>query len=258
MNLKNKGRRISLRNLFRYLLSRRISRKRILSGRLRGKIIVTSWFDYPAAILGYTERALLEWFYENVNPGDIWIDVGAHYGFTSIALCDIVGGNGRVFAFEPFLATAGCLSQTRYHNQFSQLMVFPLALAENEDFVTSKLPVSRGMLDSTMPDGGLTDLLMVTSLDWLWPKISDGLNRINGVKIDVQGMEFSVLTGMKSLIRDYKPKLIIEFHKGVNREEILHLLDDLGYARTGHSIETQNGSSDQYLDNHSYYFSPKR
>jgi hypothetical protein len=41
-----------------------------------------------------------------VKPGDI----GAHYGYTAIALCKLVGPSRRVFAFEPMLKTAGCVS----------------------------------------------------------------------------------------------------------------------------------------------------
>jgi len=49
-----------------------------LGGLLKGYVIVTSWHDYPAAILGRTERALLDWFAHNVGSGETWLDVGAH------------------------------------------------------------------------------------------------------------------------------------------------------------------------------------
>ena len=70
----------------RRLMPRAVRPHRILSGRLRGRWIVTSWHDYPAAILGRTERALLDWFEGHVKPGQTWLDVGAHYGYTAIAL----------------------------------------------------------------------------------------------------------------------------------------------------------------------------
>ena len=68
---------------------------------------MTSWHDYPAAILGRTEGALLAYFAKHASSGETWLDVGAHYGYTAIALSKLVGGNGRVFAFEPMLNTAG-------------------------------------------------------------------------------------------------------------------------------------------------------
>src|ERR1700680_4634972 len=106
---------------------------RILGGPLRGRIIVTSLHDYPGAILGRTEKPLLSWFQLNVKPGETWLDVGAHYGYTAIALAELVGADGRVEAFEPSLATAGSLNPTRALNRFAQIKVGPFALAESGD-----------------------------------------------------------------------------------------------------------------------------
>ncbi|HEY6210465.1 MAG TPA: hypothetical protein VIW28_15495, partial [Gemmatimonadales bacterium] len=112
----------------RWLMPRAIRPHRILAGPLRGRTIVTSWHDYPGAILGRTERALLRWFERNVKAGETWLDAGAHYGYTAIALSELVGRSGRVFAFEPVLATAGHLARTRALNDLPQLIVVPFGL----------------------------------------------------------------------------------------------------------------------------------
>jgi len=52
---------------------------------------------------------LLEWFSKNVAPVETWLDVGAHYGYTAIALRRLVGENGRVIAFEPMLSATGAV-----------------------------------------------------------------------------------------------------------------------------------------------------
>src|SRR3954465_4692650 len=93
--------RRSLKALVRRVLPRSLRPHTILAGPLQGARIYTSWHDYPGAILGTTERPLLDWFRRNVSPGETWIDVGAHYGYTAIALCRLVGPTGRVVAFEP-------------------------------------------------------------------------------------------------------------------------------------------------------------
>src|SRR6267378_2914827 len=112
--------RRSLKEHVRRLLPKSVRPHRILAGRLRGFRIVTSWYDYPAAILGKTERALLDWFEENVHIGETWLDVGAHYGYTALALSRLVGPAGRVFAFEPMITTAGCVARTRELNRLRQ------------------------------------------------------------------------------------------------------------------------------------------
>src|SRR5689334_19464358 len=117
----------NLKERVRSLLPRRTRAHRILFGALQGAPIVTSWHDYPGAILGRTERPLLAWFRRNVRSAQTWIDVGAHYGYTAIALSRMVGPTGRVFAFEPVRSTAQCVERTRMLNGFRQLTVVPLA-----------------------------------------------------------------------------------------------------------------------------------
>ena len=244
-----------LKSLLRSLIPSAVRNHRIWAGPLRGQRIVTSWHDYPAAITGRTERPLLDWFAKNVKPGETWLDVGAHYGYTAIALSLLVGPRGRVFAFEPMLSTAGYLAQTRLLNQLSQLTVLPLALAAPENLELVQLPTVRGMVDSTKQGGEWMETILVSRLDWLWPQVCGLQQRIDGIKIDVQGMEVEVLRGMSDLFEVFKPKLVVEIHHGVDRSELLDLVEALGYLRQGVPIEPVEGEIEPlYLDDRSYAF----
>ena len=236
-------------------MPRAVRNHRIWAGPLRGQRIVTSWHDYPAAITGRTERPLLDWFAKNVEPGETWLDVGAHYGYTAIALSLLVGPCGRVFAFEPMMSTAGYLAQTRLLNRFPQLIVLPLALAAPENLEPVQLPTVRGMVDSTKQDREWMETILVLRLDWLWPQICGLQQRIDGIKIDVQGMEIEVLRGTSDLLKAFKPKLVVEIHHGVDRSELLDLVEAAGYSRQGMPIEPGEGEIEpQYLDDRSYAF----
>ena len=277
----------STKRTLRNFLPSGIRTHRIWSGLLRGEKIVTSWHDYPAAILGYTERPLLDWFLQNVKPGQTWLDIGAHYGYTAIALSRLVGIEGRVFAFEPVLSTAGYIAQTRRLNNFPQLTVVPFGLAVPETLEIISLPVTRGMVDSTLckkegrrqkaevrrqkaesrgqrAESGRQkgeeqavwqETIMVARFDWLWPRICGNEPRIDGVKIDVQGMEIEVLNGMIETLRRHHPKLVVEVHRGVDREKFLHTIELAGYACDAIPIEPVEGEvSPLYMDDHSYFF----
>ena len=238
------------------MFPRGIGPHRIRGGSLRGARIVTSWHDYPAGVMGRTERGLLAWFQQEVRAGDTWLDIGAHYGYTAIALSRQVGAAGRVFAFEPVTATAGCVAQTRRLNNLSQLTVVPLGLGKPESLISVTLPLTRGMADQTLDDsdGSWLESLQIARLDWLWPIINSGRDNVDGVKIDVQGMELDVLRGMEQLLRSHRPKLVIEFHRGVDQGAILDLLDSVGYRRQPAAIEPQAESAGELLDDHSYAF----
>lgn len=246
-----------LKKRLRRLFPRSLVRHRILAGPLRGSMIVTSWHDYPAAILGRTEQALLDWFANNVREGETWLDIGAHYGYTTIALCKLVGAAGHVYAFEPMLNTAGCVSRTRFLNDLSQMTVVPIALGNRSDLALDSLLSVRGMIDSTLQDReGFREPFLVSRLDWLWPKISGPDARIDGIKIDVQGMEIEALEGMKAVLKQYRPRLLVELHPGVSRSQFLDVIASLGYLTRGFPVEPLPGETEPIYANQTYFFQP--
>lgn len=241
----------------RALLPRTIRPRRIVGGPLRGAWLVTSWHDYPAGLTGRTERPLLEWFHAAAGPGQTWLDIGAQYGYTALALARIVGTSGRVFAFEPVSATAGCLDQARLLNGLPQITVVPLGLAAGTTLETRRLPLTKGMADATItPDAdGWSASMAFARFDWLWPLIHGGNPAIDGVKIDVQGMELEALEGMREALTRWRPRLVIELHAGVSRARVLDLLGSFGYSAAAVPIEPAPGEgSPLFLDDRSYAF----
>jgi FkbM family methyltransferase len=246
---------MTLKSAVRTLLPRRVHAHRILNGPLRGDRIVTSWHDYPAAILGRTEAALLGWFGANVQPGETWLDVGAHYGYTALALCKLVGKLGRVFAFEPVLATAGYLASTRDANGLNQLTVVPLGLGADQRLSLATTSIERGMATHAGERGFMTELFTI-GLDQLWPSISGDDPRIHGIKIDVQGMERETVSGMFGILRRWRPRLIVELHEGVDRERMVRQLIEAGYQGTPQPIDRTKDEPNQLLSDRSYLFVP--
>lgn len=262
-----------LKERIRRLLPRSHRPHRILGGPLRGSVIVTSWHDYPGAILGIAENPLLDSFASNVGSGETWLDIGANYGYTAIALSRLVGNTGRVFAFEPMANTAGCISRTLFLNNMPQLTVIPMALGNGGDLFIDSLQSVRGMLglvfEESDVDRATTDgrslstpfehSFLASRLDWLWPRIAGPNQRIDGIKIDVQGMEIQVLEGMAAVAKQYRPKLFVELHRGVSRSEFLEVVSSLGYLPRGLAVEPLPGESDPaYADNRTYLFTPDR
>ena len=240
----------------RVLLPKGFRSYRIMAGSLKGLRLVTSLRDYPSALLGYSERALMKWILSNALQGETWLDVGAHYGVTSLAMIQAVGRGGRVFAFEPNLSTVGCLSRTRTNSNLRQWTICPFALGDSHEMVLLELGSIRGMIDSQLCEEeseGIERLFSV-ALDSVWPAISCGKDCINGVKIDVQGAELAVLKGMSAILSSQHPVVILEVHAGVCRQEIFDLLMACGYSAKFEAIE--NDPEDFWDDtgNQSYVF----
>ena len=220
--------------------------------------MVTSWRDFPAGLAGRTERELLAWFSRNVRAGETWLDIGGHYGYTAFALGRLVGSTGRVFSFEPVPATAGCIDLGRLPNNLPHVTVIAVGLGMPDMMSTVRLPVTRGMADSTLgPVATRWSVdIAVARFDWLWPRINGGNSVIHGVKIDVQGMELDVLTGMRESLARHRPHLVVELHRGVDRDAVLALLREAGYGPAT-SIEPADGElTPAFLDDRSYAFEP--
>jgi FkbM family methyltransferase len=198
---------------------------------------------------------LLAWFERNVSPGETWLDIGAHYGYTALALCRLVGGSGRVFAFEPILETAACVETTKQLNGLNQLTVVPLALGADPSVTVVDTSIERGMATHDPSAAGARQLLEV-ALDTLWPSISGGQPRLEGIKVDVQGMECSVVAGMLGVLRRWHPKLIIELHAGVNSDSVVQQLTAVGYGAEGRPLEAGGLGVKAYDCDRSYLFLP--
>ena len=240
----------------RLALPRRTKAHRVQGGPLRGSLIYTSWHDYPGAIRGTTERGLVDWFAANVKPGQTWLDVGAHYGYTAIALGRMVGSPGRVFAFEPVLGTAAHLVKTVSLNDLPHVSVLPMGLGDAPNVTSRQLPTRRGMAEESAHGAGdEVEVVQLVALDSIWPLLAGDDQRVDGVKIDVQGMELSTLMGMQQMLGTHHPLLIVEFHHGVDRRAVLALLRSAGYSGHPWSISTSAEAS-ELISDESYLFTP--
>lgn len=243
-----------LRAVVRPVLPGRVRARRIRWGPLRGSRLVTSWRDYPAALLGYTERPLLRWLSAHVRHGETWLDVGAHYGYTALALSRLVGPDGRVYAFEPVPETAGHLAATRARNALGQLTVVPVGLANAPSLTAVDVALVRGMAEHGGGAGAGRTTILVAALDAIWDGLARGRRPIHGVKVDVQGMEMETLAGMRGLLREFRPRLVVEFHAGVDRAAVAGLLAECGYVLPG--VPVGRGHPGVYADDGSYAFAP--
>lgn len=244
----------AIREAVRAFLPRERRVHRIRSGPLVGRLIYTSWHDYPGAIRGDTESALLGWFGRTVLPGQTWLDVGAHYGYTALSLAGLVGPGGRVFAFEPVPETAACIAQTRDLNQLPQLQIITAGLSAGPGQTVRTVPIVRGMADLTTHFSDMTRSVTLVPFDALWSRICEGDSHVDGVKIDVQGMEQQVLEGMSVMLLASRPLVVVEFHRGADRAAILELLRCAGYSDQTDPIEP--GRKD-IQDDQSYIFVPR-
>ncbi len=168
------------------------------------------------------------------------IDVGANLGEWTVPLSRAVGATGRVLAFEPAPHSAAALEATLAANALRQTEVFRCAIGDHDGTAEFAVPV----VTSARIDTGTAHLgpassgyealrVPLRSLDLLAAEV--GLERLELIKIDVEGNERQVLDGAASILKRWRPVLVIETGheaKG-SRPAIRERLQGLGYRILG-------------------------
>lgn len=174
-----------------------------------------------------------------LGRGDVFYDVGAHAGFFTVAAARLLDSSGLVFAFEPDPANASRLRKQLERNRLANTQVIESAAWSADQRVHFRRDgiCSSRNTGSVCSDGSTTDVLEVQAVTL------DEFARQNRaptvVKIDVEGAELQVLRGMNRLLRESKPRIIVEVHRADTRVECRRYLNSFGY------VVRQVGSGDE-------------
>jgi FkbM family methyltransferase len=162
-------------------------------------------------------------------PGDVVVDAGANVGFFSLRHAPLVGPTGRVFAFEPNPAVFELLERNVRQNGLSQVKCFQKALSKASGALRFSSD-SRGTSCGHVADAQETGLpVEATTLDDL--VIQEGIDRIDLLKMDVEGHEPEVVLGGMSRALAITRRVVMESH--MTREEVWRLLKPKGFVKVG-------------------------
>jgi len=179
-----------------------------------GMFVDTTDLGFSSHMLmsGYWEMWVTEAMVARVRPGMHVVDCGANLGYFTLIMADLVGPGGRVDAFEPNPAIAAKLAKSMELNGFlDRTTVHEAALAQasgeallhvppREPKNAYLSPVAARAADSSVA-------IKTLRLDEI-----ESAETIDLIKIDVEGAEENVWTGMQRIL-DAKRALtvILEF-----------------------------------------------
>ena len=150
---------------------------------------------------------------EKIKVGNITVDVGANIGLHTLNMARIVGNTGRVFAFEPDPSNFEILEKNVKINNYQNIILEQKAVGDKNGRTTlyqSDHPGMHRIFPQTKQAKGQVQVEL-TSLDKYFID-SNLADKINFIKIDVEGLEFSVLKGMKNILKNNKKiKILFEF-----------------------------------------------
>jgi FkbM family methyltransferase len=175
-----------------------------------------------------------------LRPSSIAIDLGANLGEWTVPLARAVGAAGRVIAIEPMPHSAAALESTLAANGLRQAEVIRCAIGNHDGTAEFSVPV----VTSARTDTGTAHIgparaghqalrVPLRSLDSLAGERR--LDRLDLIKIDVEGHERQVLDGAASILDRYHPVLVLETgHEAEGDRPVIHdQLRGLGYRMLG-------------------------
>jgi FkbM family methyltransferase len=193
---------------------------------------------------GTYEKAYLRLLSSAIRSGGVFVDVGAHIGIHSLTMARVLGGGGSVISFEAAADTAEGLRTCVRRNSITNISVQQVALGDHTGTVElhsddERFEIADAAVRSVHGPGKVVETVKVRTLDdWVE---ANGLEKLDVMKIDVEGEELAVLRGAKSTIGRFQPRLIgIEIRDyllrqaGVSEPELRELLAELGYEEHEH------------------------
>jgi FkbM family methyltransferase len=184
----------------------------------------------------YGEFSGLEWrlFSQFVTPGMTVLEIGANIGTHTVPLAQACAP-GPLYAFEPQQRVFQLLCANLALNGVKNAVALPEACGDHEGHVIVP-PVDYGAAgnfggvsvarESAAVAGTRVRLGTIDALE---------LPACHVIKIDVEGFEPAVLRGAAATIARHKPILYVENDRAENQQEVISLIDAMGYVLYWHA-----------------------
>jgi FkbM family methyltransferase len=184
-------------------------------------------------LAGVYEVVTTQFLQEVIREADVFLDIGANFGAITLVAASLIG-KGKVYAFEPSPKISSRLQDNINLNpelkDIVKVISKGLGLNKSQVFYNED-PNFLGN-GSLYENQGIP--VEILSLDeWV---AREKLERIDLIKIDVEGMEYDVLVGGKTVLEAYQPMIYFEtlpiFYETTlhNIKTIYEFLEDLGYV----------------------------
>lgn len=183
---------------------------------------------------GNYEPHLIEFYRERLMPGMTFLDIGANIGIYSVIGASLVGPSGRVLSFEPNTENCRLILLSMHQNGFHNYTVYPTALGDKTGYVlfTTHIGSNGGLIANTQQSLLNPSCVVVPMM-----RLDEVLHeKVDFIKIDVEGAEGLVMQGAINLIEKYRPVITTEFSlemlSRVSRMrglDYLHFFTNLGY-----------------------------
>ena len=165
-----------------------------------GVMALRPWEFIEARLFFYRtwEPAITRLVAAKIEPGDTVIDIGANVGYYTLLMSRLVGPTGRVYAAEPSPSIRARLERHLELNRVENVVVLPFGISNRTEERYLQLSSESNCGDAHFVDdpafANIEGRLPLRRLTDVVPP--QDLARTRLIKVDVEGMEMSVLSDL--------------------------------------------------------------
>ena len=192
-----------------------------------GPLVGYKWIPSSGSrfLRGNYEPEKTEALCKMLTRGDIVLDIGAHVGYFSVLMSNLVGPTGQIFSFEPRGINFAFLKRHLLKNQCSNVHLIKAAVGNTVG--TAYMDTRTGTGTGKLHDAGNLAVKIIT-VDGFYREFPQ-YPPPSFMKIDVEGAEFEVLKGAELTIKKFKPRIVLATHSTHLDFECKQWLTFMGY-----------------------------
>jgi len=186
---------------------------------------------------GIWDPQLTEFIKTHLNPGDVFIDMGAHSGYFTLLAARGVTSSGKVLSVEPNPIVFEQLVKNVEASNLSNVIPEQVACGDSKGQLVLYIHDDSNSSMSSLSHANVQDAICVEveckTLDSLIEKHQ--LDRVDLIKIDVEGAELCVLRGALKMLELCRPTVVLELDStllkgfGATCEDVIALMDRFNY-----------------------------
>jgi len=252
---RQRGRYVARRMLYeleRRLLPRRLGVEREVDfdDGFRVGVRLAEAIDRAIYLYGFYEYRTAMAFCSLIRPGATVADIGAHVGQFTLLAAHRLGTGGLVLSFEPNPENRTRLIKNVDRNGLANVRVLEYAVSDRRGSATLQIPqVEHPSGEGSLRVKGSVQreyAIETRSLDDVLEELH--IDRIDVMKVDVEGFEAEVFRGGAETLRKSRPAIVFEVNDVYQRESgfsspAIDVLRDVGYSLYGIGLDSRGATT---------------
>jgi len=169
----------------------------------------TNYIEYKVFAEGGYEVYLSTLIKHYVKPHTVFLDIGANIGIHSLSVAKMP--NTQIYSFEPIDFIREKLQKNIALNNYANITIVPVALSNENKVIKTNFSAqssNQGTFSMQHQAEGDNEITCIIGDEYV---AQNNINPISVIKIDVEGFEFAVLTGLTQTILNQKPVIFFEY-----------------------------------------------